>query len=73
MELTIERMDIGSEYMQRSQECNLFAIRESVGMEYACVAVLLRNIGEKKDTTSLEREALSVAVRLLKRNMEAES
>lgn len=68
---TIERINIGTKYMQQSQ-CPLFVIRESVGMEYSCVAVLLRNLGEKKDTTSLEREALAVAVRLLKRNMEAE-
>ncbi len=69
---TIERINIGTKYMQHSQECPLFVVRESVGMEYSCVAVLLRNLGEKKDTTSLEREALAVAVRLLKRNMEAE-
>ncbi len=69
---TIERIDIGSKYMQQSQKCPVFVIKESVGMEYSCVAVLLRNLGEKKDTTSLEREALAVAVRLIKRDMEAE-
>lgn len=73
MELTIERIDIGKDckYMQNSQECPSFVIRESVGLDYACAAVLLRNIGERKDTTSLEREALSAAIRLLQRDVDA--
>ncbi len=72
MELTIERIDIGKDckYMQ-NMECPSFVMRESAGMDYACAAVLLRNIGERKDTTSLEREALSAAVRLLQRDMDA--
>lgn len=49
-----------------------FIIRES-GLDYACTALLLRNIGEKKDTTSLEREALSVAIRILQRDKDKRS
>lgn len=75
MELTIERIDTGRDckYMQDIQECPSFIMREAAGMEYACAAVLLRNLGEKKDTTSLEREALSAAIRLLQRNIDAKS
>jgi hypothetical protein len=74
MELTIERIDIGKDckYMQNSQESPSFVVRESAGLDYACAAVLLRNIGERKDTTSLEREALSAAIRLLQRDVDAE-
>ncbi len=69
MELTIERIDTGRDckYMQDIQECPSFVIKESTGMDCACASVLLRNIGERKDTTSLEREALSAAIRLLQR------
>ncbi|MDP2766313.1 MAG: hypothetical protein Q8O41_02530 [Candidatus Methanoperedens sp.] len=70
MELTNERIDTGRDckYMQDSQECPSFVIRESAGLDYACAAILLRNLGERKDTTSLEREALSAAIRLLQRS-----
>lgn len=51
------------------QEC---IIREPKGMDYASAAILLRNLSERRDVTSLEREALSVAVRLLQRSMEEE-
>ncbi|MFZ2411744.1 MAG: hypothetical protein WAW23_09260 [Candidatus Methanoperedens sp.] len=73
MELTIERIDTGRDckYMQNSQECPSFVIREASGLDYACAAVLLRNLGERKETTSLEREALSAAIRLLQRDIEA--
>lgn len=73
MELTIERIDTGRDckYMQNIQECPSFVVRESSGLDYACAAVLLRNIGERKDTTSLEREALSAAIRLLQRDIDA--
>ncbi len=40
------------------------------GMDYASAMMLLRNIGERKDTTMLEREAIATAVRLLKNNVE---
>lgn len=75
MELTIERIDTGRDckYMQDIQECPSFIMREADGMDYACAVVLLRNLGEKKDTTSLEREALSAAIRLLQRNIDAKS
>lgn len=73
MELTIERIDTGRDckYMQNIQECPSFVVRESSGLDYACAAVLLRNIGERKDTTSLEREALSAAIRLLQHDIDA--
>jgi hypothetical protein len=68
MELTIERIDIGKDckYTQNSPS---FVIREA-SLDYTCTMMLLRNIGDKKDTTSLEREALSAAIRLLKRNID---
>ncbi len=73
MELTIERIDTGRDckYMQNIQECPSFVVRESAGMDYACAAVLLRNMGERKDTTALEREALSAGIRLLQRDIDA--
>ncbi len=72
MELTIERIDTGRDckYMQNIQKCPSFVIRES-GLDYVCAAVLLRNMGERKDTTSLEREALSAGIRLLQRDIDA--
>lgn len=72
MELTIERIDTGRDckYMRNIQESPSFVVRES-GLDYACAVVLLRNIGERKDTTSLEREALSAGVRLLQRDIDA--
>jgi len=74
MELTIERTETARDckYMQDIQEFTALIIRESSGLDYAGAAVLLRNLGERKETTSLEREALSTAVRLLRRNIEAE-
>ncbi len=67
MELTIERTDVGRDcrYMEKVQECKPFVIRESGSMDHACAVVLLRNLGERKDTTSLERDALSAAIRAL--------
>ena len=67
MELTIET--IKDEKQQNyMQECRPFVIRETSGMDYSAAVVLLRNLGEKKDTTSLEREALAAAIRLLQQN-----
>ena len=73
MELTIERIDTGRDckYMRNIQESPSFVVRESAGMDYACASVLLRNMGERKDTTSLEREALSAAILLLQRDIDA--
>ncbi|GFO96596.1 uncharacterized protein ig2599ANME_0785 [groundwater metagenome] len=70
MDLTIERMDTEKDciYEKNVEEC--FILRESDSPDYRSAVVLLRNMVEKKDTTSLEREALSAAVRLLKQNME---
>ncbi|MDP2754218.1 MAG: hypothetical protein Q8P40_07495 [Nitrospirota bacterium] len=70
MDLTIERMDkeMDCMYAKNVEEC--FIVRESDSPDYRSAVVLLRNMVEKKDTTSLEREALSVAVRLLRQNME---
>jgi hypothetical protein len=71
MELTIERIDIerNCEYTQNIKECPEFIMREAA-LDYTCAMMLLRNIGERKDTTSLEREAISAAIRLLKRNID---
>ena len=55
-------------YAKNVGEC--FILKESDNPDYRSAVVLLRNIVEKKDTTSLEKEALSVAVRLLRQNME---
>lgn len=73
MELTIEGIGLERDYRYKQdiQECTS-VIRESGALDYACAAVLLRNLGERKDTTSLEREALSAAVRLLRQNIGAE-
>ncbi len=73
MELTIERAENERDciYMQNVQECKPLVIRESGGMDYSSAVVLLRNLGERKDTTPLEREALSSAIRLLKHNIGA--
>lgn len=70
MDLTIERMDTEREgmYVKNISEC--FILREKASPDYRSAEVLLRNLVEKKDTTSLEREALSAAVRLLKQNTE---
>ncbi|HEY9206297.1 MAG TPA: hypothetical protein VIO58_10300 [Candidatus Methanoperedens sp.] len=67
MELTIERTDVGRDckYMEGVRECKPFVIRESGSMDHACVIILLRNLGERKETTSLERDALSAAIRAL--------
>ncbi len=71
VELMVQRPEIERDckYVQYIQDCASFVMRES-GMDYASAMVLLRNIGERKDTTSLEREAIATAVRLLKNNME---
>ncbi len=63
MELTIERTDTG--YLQDIRGRNEFIIREPAAIDYASAAVLLLNLAERKDTTSLEREALSAAIQLL--------
>ncbi len=67
MELTIERTDVARDckYMEGVHECKPFVIRESGSMDHACAIILLRNLGEKKDITSLERDALSAAIRAL--------
>ncbi|MCZ7357285.1 MAG: hypothetical protein O8C66_10385 [Candidatus Methanoperedens sp.] len=58
----IERNGI---YMQDVQ--GQFFIRESGGIDYSSAIVLLRNLGERKEITSMERDALSVALRSLQR------
>ncbi len=72
MELIIERAEPmkGCKYTQDMQEHRPLLIREADGMDYRSTIVLLRNLGEKKDITSLEREALAAAVRLLRQNIE---
>ncbi len=75
MELIIERAEPmkGCKYTQDMQEHRPLLIREADGMDYRSTVVLLRNLGERKDTTSLEREALAAAVRLLRQNFEAKN
>jgi thermostable 8-oxoguanine DNA glycosylase len=72
MELMIERAEPVKDckYTQDMQEHGSFLVRESDGMDYRSTVVLLRNLGEKKDITPLEREALAAAVRLLRQNIE---
>jgi len=70
MDLTIERMDTTMDRMYAKNVGECFILKESDNPDYRSAVVLLRNIVEKKDTTSLEKEALSVAVRLLRQNME---
>lgn len=69
MDLNIERMnkEMDWKYAKNVEEC--FIVRESDSPDYRSAVVLLRNMVEKKDTTSLEREALSAAVRILRQNM----
>ena len=78
MELIIENTEPMKDckYMQDTQdmqEHRPLLIREADGMDYRSTVVLLRNLGEKKDITSLEREALAAAVRLLRQNMEVKN
>lgn len=68
MELIMEKIELERECKYNIQECPLSLIRESPGMDYTGAALLLRNLGEKRDTTPLEREALSAAIRLLQRD-----
>ena len=70
MDLTIERIDTTMDRMYAKNFGECFILRESDSTDYRSAVILLRNMAEKKDTTSLEKEALSVAVRLLRQNME---
>ncbi len=70
MDLTIERMDTTMDCMYAKNVKEFFILRESDNPDYRSAVILLRNMVEKKDTTPLEKEALSVAVRLIKQNME---
>lgn len=74
MEITIERTDVGRDckYMEEVHEFKPFIIRESSNMDYTCSIVLLRNLAERKDITTLERDALSAAIRALQRDTGAE-
>ncbi len=58
-------------YMKKIDET--FIIRETGNPDYRSAVVLLRNLAEKKDTTTLERDALSSAVRLLRQKLDVES
>lgn len=70
MEFLIDK--IGTEmdclYMKNINEP--FIIRETDSTDYTSAIVLLRNLGEKREITSLEREALLSAVRLIKQKMD---
>lgn len=69
MDLTIERMNKEMDWMYAKNVGECFIVRESDSPDYRSAVILLRNMVEKKDTTSLEREALSAAVRILRQNM----
>ncbi len=73
-ELIIEGAELvkGCKYSQDMQEHKSFLIREADGMDYRSAVVLLRNLGEKKDITPLEREALAAAIRIIRQLMEIE-
>ncbi|KCZ72155.1 hypothetical protein ANME2D_01559 [Candidatus Methanoperedens nitroreducens] len=58
------------EYMQDIQVCEPFVIMESSSQDYSSTVVLLRNLAEKKDITSLERKALAIAIKLIQSNIE---
>ncbi len=58
------------EYMQDIQVCEPLVIMESSSQDYSSTVVLLRNLAEKKDITSLERKALAVAIKLIQSNIE---
>jgi hypothetical protein len=70
MDLPIEIMDRTMDYMYANNVGECFIMKESDSPDYRSAVVLLRNMVEKKDTTSLEKEALSVAVRLLGQKLE---
>jgi hypothetical protein len=70
MEFVIDKTgtEMDCQYMKNMNEP--FIIRETDSTDYMSAIVLLRNLGEKKDITSLEREALLSAVRLIKQKMD---
>ena len=72
MELIIEGTEPVKDckYTQAIQEHMSLLVREADGMDYMSTVVLLRNLGEKKDITPLERDALAAAIRLLRQNIE---
>lgn len=73
MELTTEGAEFVKDCRYAADKiCASFVIRESGGMDYGPAAVLLRNLGEKKDITPLEREALATAIRVIRQRMEKE-
>ena len=73
-ELIIEGAELVKDckYTQDMQEHRSFLIREADGMDYRSTVVLLRNLGERKDITPLEREALAAAIRIIRQLMEIE-
>ena len=69
MEMTVQRKNAGKDYEHTPDTGNQpLIIMEPGGLDYACAVVLLRNIGERRETTSLEREALAAAIRVLQRD-----
>ena len=69
MEITIER---DCKYTS-DREYGQFVIMESGDQDYGSAVVLLRNLAERRDITSLEREALSTAIRVLRQDMDAKN
>ncbi len=73
MDSTTGKMGIEMECLYMKNINETFIIREAGNPDYRSAVVLLRNLAEKKDTTSLERDALSSAVRLLRQKLNVES
>jgi len=68
----VERLKIKVMEITNEGSVQEYIIREPKGLDYASAMVLLRNLGEKENITSLEREALAIAVQLLQRYMETQ-
>ncbi len=74
MELAIKRTELTGDcrYIQDTNGCDSFVIREAGSLDYSSAVVLLSNLAEKKDITPLEREALAAAIRIIRQLMEIE-
>lgn len=70
MQLVIEDAKLVKDCKYTEEERRPLMLRETEGMDYNSAVVLLRNLGDKKDTTPLEREALASAVRILRKNID---
>lgn len=69
MEFVIDEIGTEMDFLYMKNINEPFIIRETDSTDYTSAIVLLRNLGEKREITSLEREALLSAVRLIKQKM----